>query len=112
MAKTQWHPAFCAAMQLELKNNRRLQFKSEFNLIKWPHTNGMECAALTDNLTEERAKEVVASVYNLTGDEEKRLAEAVMQVLLSANRPVFNKIKEGIDMTLMEFMKPEVDAYA
>lgn len=72
-------------------------------LFKW-------LSALTDRLTEERAKEVVASVYNLTGNEEKRLAEAVMQVLISANGPVFSKIKEGIDMTLMEFMKPEADA--
>ncbi len=36
MAKTQWHPAFCAAMRLELKENRSLQFINEFNLTEKP----------------------------------------------------------------------------
>lgn len=36
MAKTQWHPAFCAAMRLELKGNRSLQFINEFNLTEKP----------------------------------------------------------------------------
>lgn len=36
MAKTQWHPAFCAAMRLELKDNPSLQFTNEFNLTEKP----------------------------------------------------------------------------
>ena len=36
MAKTQWHPAFCAAMRLELKDNPALQFTNEFNLTEKP----------------------------------------------------------------------------
>ncbi len=227
MAKTWWHPAFCAAMQLELKDNRSLQFmnefnlnekllqvdmliinklsdadidneigeffgkhnlieykspadhdfnqfsicqalayiyyycerkqtwdvtlslvvsKSHFNILKWLGSQGMEytkrhegiytlhgisflkvqiviteeinsglfkwLSVLTDKLTEEKAREVVTTVHALTTDEDKRLAEAVVQVLLSANGSVFEKIKEDIDMTLMEFMKPEVEKYA
>ena len=30
--KTQWHPAFCAAMRLELKDNPTLEFHDEYNL--------------------------------------------------------------------------------
>ena len=36
MAKTQWHPAFCAAMRLELKDVPTLQFINEFNLTEKP----------------------------------------------------------------------------
>lgn len=32
MEKTEWHPAFCAAMRLELKDNPTLEFHDEYNL--------------------------------------------------------------------------------
>ena len=36
-AKLQWHPAFCAAAELELRLNKAdLEFKREYNLIKKP----------------------------------------------------------------------------
>lgn len=36
-AKIQWHPAFCAAAELELRSNKGdLEFKREYNLSKKP----------------------------------------------------------------------------
>ncbi len=229
MAKTQWHPAFCAAMRLELKDNRSLQFINEFNLtekplevdmliinkpsgmeiengigeffddhnlveykspadhnfnrfsicqalayayyycyryqtwdvtlslivskgsfdiLNWFSSQGMEytqrhkgiytlhgisflkvqiavteeidahlfqwLSALTDKLTEEKARNLVATACELTRNEDKRLAEAIVQVLSSANEKVFEKMKEDDAMAsaLMELMKPEVEKYA
>lgn len=229
MAKTQWHPAFCAAMRLELKENRSLQFINEFNLtekplevdmliinkpsgveieneigeffgghnlveyksptdhnfnqfsicqalayiyyycdrhqtwdvtlslvvsnghfdiLNWLTSKGMGyvqrhkgiytlhrisflkvqivvteeidaglfqwLSALTDKLTEEKARNLVETAYGLTQNEDKRLAEAIVQVLTSANETVFEKMKEDDAMAsaLMELMKPEVEKYA
>ncbi len=228
MANTKWHPAFCAAMRLELKDSRMLQFtddfhlseeplkvdlliihkpsdvkidhpigeffgghnlleyksptdhdfneygmfqalsyayyycdryktkditlslvvsKSHFNLLKWLDKQGIKyfkrhdgiytlegisflkkvqvivteeidsnlfmwLSALTDKLTESKVKAVVKSANAFTENNNRRLAEAVIQVLLSANEAVFDRVKGEIDMTLMEFMKPEVDKYA
>ena len=228
MANTKWHPAFCAAMRLELKDSQMLQFtddfhlseeplrvdlliihkpsdvkidnqigeffgehnlleyksptdhdfneysmfqalsyayyycdryktkditlsivvsKSHFNLMKWLNKQGIKyskrhdgiytlegisflekvqvvvteeinsdlfiwLSALTDKLTESKAKDVVKCANAFTEDNSRRLAEAVIQVLLSANETVFDRVKGEIDMTLMEFMKPEVDKYA
>ncbi len=36
MAKTKWHPAFCAAMRLELIDSRMLQFTDDFHLSEEP----------------------------------------------------------------------------
>lgn len=71
-------------------------------------------SALTDKLTEEKARSLVTAAHNLTEDEDRRLAEAVMQVLTSANGKVFEKMKEDNTMAsaLMELMKPEVEKYA
>lgn len=69
-------------------------------------------SALTDKLTESKAKDVVKCANAFTENNSRRLAEAVIQVLLSANETVFDRVKGEIDMTLMEFMKPEVDKYA
>lgn len=229
MAKTQWHPAFCAAMRLELKENRSLQFTNEFNLtekplevdmlvikkpsgvsidngigeffdghnlieykspadhnfnqfsicralayiyyycdryqtwdvtlslvvsqgrfniLNWLRSRGVKytrrhggiytlhgisflkvqiviteeidgelfqwLSALTDKLTEEKARNLVTTAYGLTENEDKRLAEAIVQVLTSANEEVFEKMKEDDTMAsaLMELMKPEVEKYA
>lgn len=229
MAKTQWHPAFCAAMRLELKGNRSLQFINEFNLtekplevdmliinkpsgveiengigeffgghnlveyksptdhnfnqfsicqalaytyyycdrhqtwdvtlslvvskghfdiLNWLTSQGMGytqrhkgiytlhgisflkvqivvteeidaglfqwLSALTDKLTEEKARNLVAAAYGLAQNEDRRLAEAIVQVLTSANETVFEKMKEDDIMAsaLMELMKPEVEKYA
>ncbi len=71
-------------------------------------------SALTDKLTEEKARNLVATAYGLTQNEDKRLAEAIVQVLTSANEKVFEKMKEDDVMAsaLMELMKPEVEKYA
>ena len=71
-------------------------------------------SALTDKLTEEKARNLVETAYGLTQNEDKRLAEAIVQVLTSANETVFEKMKEDDAMAsaLMELMKPEVEKYA
>jgi len=229
MEKIQWHPAFCAAMRLELKGNKSLRFTNEFNItekplevdmliinkplgvgidneigeffgghnlveyksptdhnfnqfsicqalayayyycyryqtwdvtlslvvsrghfniLNWLNSRRMECtqrhkgiytlhgisflkvqiiiteeidagffqwlSALTDKLTEEKARSLVAAAYGLTENEDRRLAEAIVQVLTSANGKVFEKMKEDDTMAsaLMELMKPEVEKYA
>lgn len=230
MAKTKWHPAFCAAMRLELKDSCMLQFtddfhlseeplkvdlliihkpsnvkidnqigeffgghnlleyksptdhdfneyglfqalsyayyycdryktkditlslvvsKSHFNLLKWLNKQGIKysrrhdgiytiegisflkkvqvvvteeidnslfkwLSVLTDKLTETNAKSFVKTAYGLTKYEDKRLAEAIVQVLTSANGELFEKMKEEDTMAsaLFELMKPEVEKYA
>jgi len=229
MAKTQWHPAFCAAMRLELKSNPALQFinefnltekplevdllvinkpsevkidnligsffgehnlleykspadhqfnefsicqalsyayyycdryqtwdvtlsmvvsKTHFNILKWLDLQKIQytkrgdgiytlhgisflkvqivvteeldsdvfswLSSLTDKLTETKAKRLIKTAHSLTKSEDRRLAEAVVQVLTSANGKVFDKIREDKVMAsaLMELMKPEVEKYA
>lgn len=229
MAKTQWHPAFCAAMRLELKENPALNFINEFNLTEKPlavdmliinkesdvridhpvgeffkkhnlleyksptdhdlneyavyqalsyayyycdryrtkditvslvasrahfnllnwmkrqkiaydkrhegiytlHGMGLmdmqlvvtdemdknACewlSSLTDQLTEKDAKKVVTTAHRLKQNEERRLAEAVLQVLTSANGKLFEKLRgdETMASALMELMRPEVEKYA
>ncbi|EOS22951.1 hypothetical protein C806_03573 [Lachnospiraceae bacterium 3-1] len=65
-------------------------------------------------LTEEKARNLVETAYGLTQNEDKRLAEAIVQVFTSANETVFEKMKENDAMAsaLMELMKPEVEKYA
>jgi len=60
-----------------------------------------------DKLIETEARNVVKTAHKLTANEDRRLAEAIIQVPLSANETVFDKMKGGgkIDMTLMEFIK-------
>lgn len=209
MEKTEWHPAFCAAMRLELKDNPTLEFhdeynlnvdplrvdlliihkpsdvkidnqigeffgennileyksptdhgfneyglyqamsyvyyyydryrttdvtlsmvvsKNHFNLLKWFNRQGIryskryqgiydisdlqfiKCqviiteeidndnfkwlSALTDKLTEAKARDVISTAYAMPQGENKRLAEAVVDVLSSANEKLFEKIKE------------------
>ena len=65
---------------------------------------------LTDKLTESKARDVISTAYAMPQGESKRLAEAVVDVLSSANVKLFEKIKEDDIMAsaLMELMKPEV----
>lgn len=229
MAKTQWHPAFCAAMRLELRDIPTLQFINEFNLtekplevdmliinkpsdvkisngigeffkghnlveyksptdhsfnefsvcqmlsyayyyctryqtwdvtltliaskenfniLDWLASQGMEyssrhpgiytlhgisflevqiviteeidgelfqwLSSLTDKLTEEKARKLVITAYHFTENEDKRLAEAVVKVLTTANEGLFRRMREDDSMAsaLMELMKPEVEKYA
>lgn len=50
-------------------------------------------SALTDKLTEDKARNLVTTAYGLTENEDKRLAEAIVQVLTSANEKVFEKMR-------------------
>ncbi|MDE7312769.1 MAG: hypothetical protein K2N87_14305 [Eubacterium sp.] len=229
MEKTEWHPAFCAAMRLELRDNPALEFydeynlnvdplwvdlliihkpsdvkidnqigeffrennileyksptdhgyneygvyqamsyvyyyydryrtmdvtlsmvvsKSHFNLLKWFDRQGIrysrrhqgiydisdlqfiKCqviiteeidndnfrwlSALTDKLTESKARDVISTAYAMPQGENKRLAEAVVQAMHDANSKLFEKIKEDRTMasSLFELMRPEIDKYA
>lgn len=229
MEKTEWHPAFCAAMRLELKDNPTLEFhdeynlnvdplrvdlliihkpsdvkidnqigeffgennileyksptdhgfneyglyqamsyvyyyydryrttdvtlsmvvsKNHFNLLKWFNRQGIQyskrhqgiydisdlqfikcqviiteeidndnfkwLSALTDRLTESKARDVISTAYAMPQGENKRLAEAVVQAMHDANSKLFEKIKEDQTMasSLFELMRPEIDKYA
>lgn len=229
MAETKWHPAFCAALRLELKDNESLQFEDDFNLNEEPlrvdllvinkpsnvkitnqigeffeehnlleyksptdhkynefalyqamsyayyycyrnntkdvtltlvasrnHFNMLKwldkqkikyskrydgiyrvegvaflkfqvviteeidsgafawLSALTDRLTELRARQVITTAYGMEDAKDRLLAEAVVQAVTSANVALFEKIKEDQIMAsaLMELMKPEVEKYA
>lgn len=190
MEKTEWHPAFCAAMRLELKDNPTLElhdeynlnvdplrvdlliihkpsdvkidnqigeffeennipeYKSHFNLLKWFNRQGIryskryqgiydisdlqfiKCqviiteeidndnfkwlSALTDKLTEAKARDVISTAYAMPQGENKRLAEAVVLAMHDANSKLFEKIKEDQTMasSLFELMRPEIDKYA
>ena len=70
-------------------------------------------SSLTDKLTEEKARKLVTTAYHLTENEDKRLAEAIVRVLASANEELFKKMKDDtMASALMELMKPEVEKYA
>jgi len=72
MAKTQWHPAFCAAMRLELKDSPTLEFTNEFNLTERPLEVDMLIinkppGSRIDNMVGEFFKEHSLSVKILVG---------------------------------------------
>lgn len=71
-------------------------------------------SVLTDRLTEARAKDFVGAAHDLTENEDKRLAESIVQVITSANERLFEKIKEDEAMAsaLFELMRPEAEKYA
>ncbi len=68
--------------------------------------------ALTNNLPEEQAKELVEASNALKDKDDCEHADSVMQVAVSGNKGVFKKVKEEQNMceALKELMKPEIDA--
>ena len=67
--------------------------------------------ALSDNLTTEDARELVAQIDELSSDEEKEHADAVLQVAIRANRAAFTQVKEEEKMfeALKELMADEIE---
>lgn len=71
-------------------------------------------SAMTDHLTEARAKDLIETVGEQQYDREsKRLIDAIMAVVVGANETLFEKVKEDATMNevLMRLMKPEIDQY-
>ena len=80
--KIQWHPAFVAAMGLELKQNRNdLIFEKEYNL----NTKPLEM-------------------------EDQELADSVLEVGMEANKQIIEELigDENMYETLMEIMEPRI----
>lgn len=67
--------------------------------------------ALSDNLTTEDARELVSQIDELSSDEEKEHADAVLQVAIRANRAAFTQVKEEEKMfeALKELMADEIE---
>ncbi len=131
--KTQWHPPFCAAMKLELKDNKKdLSFESELPLNTKPIQldllvikkqkkaiiqNEVGRIFQQHNLFEYKSPEdgLGIDVYfktPATDKDDKENADSVFQLALAENETIFNKLKEIPEMNeaLIKLMKPELDA--
>lgn len=83
----QWHPGFYGAAELELISNREeLEFQREYNLSKKPLQ--MDLLII------------------------KKLADAVLQASIFANKSLYNRIRResGMCEALKELMKDELEA--
>ena len=69
-------------------------------------------AALTNNLPEEQAKKLIEAMKSLKDKDDCEHADSVVQVAISGNKDVFEKVKEEQNMceALKELMRPEIDA--
>lgn len=94
--KTQWHPAFCSAMRLELREDKEfLEYFNEYNL----NTKPLQIDLLI--------------IKKLCKKEEKELADSVLQVAMMENREVFEETKKDGDYmceALRELFRDEIEA--
>ena len=67
--------------------------------------------SLTERLSLEEAEEIVKEASKLSAKEDKECSESVLQVVMSRNTDIFDKIKEVPTMfeALAQLMKPEID---
>ena len=65
---------------------------------------------LSSNLDRADAERVVAQIEALTGENEKRFVDSVLQVAMKENKEVFGRLKEERNMcqALREFFEPEL----
>ena len=68
--------------------------------------------ALTSNMSIEEAKRIIISMNHLTEKDDKENADSVIQLALTENPDMFEKVKEVPEMceALQKLMKPEIDA--
>ena len=68
--------------------------------------------ALTRKMDEAAAKDLVSSAKALTDKDDKENADSVLNLAMTENERVFNKLKEVSEMNeaLIKLMKPELDA--
>lgn len=72
--RTQWHPAFCAAVRLELIENKAdLDYTNEYNLNSKPKD----------------AERIVIQSEKLKQKDEKLYADSVVRVAVEENKDVF-----------------------
>lgn len=66
--------------------------------------------ALSEKLEREDMKQLLDKIRQLSGKEERELADSVLEVSIEANKHIIEKWKEGDDMchALMELMEPQL----
>ena len=113
--KTQWHPPFCASMQLELKEYKSiLEYLMEYalstkplliNLLVIKKLRGIEieneigCRFRSHNVIEYKSPD------------EREYAESVLQLAMETNREIFEKVKgcEEMCQAFWELYAPEIE---
>ena len=76
--------------------------------------NHLWLKSLSQKLTEQDVEKLILKIQKLSDKGDKDYAESILQVSVKENRSIFDRIKEGSDIEmrnyLMEFMQPEIDA--
>ena len=113
--KTQWHPPFCASMQLELKEYKSiLEYLMEYALSTKP--------LLIDLLVIKQLRGIEIeneigcrfrshNVIEYKSPDEREYAESVLQLAMETNREIFEKVK-GCEEMCQAFWKlyaPEIE---
>ena len=107
--KSQWHPAFYGALHLELAENKQdLEYTEEFILNTLP----LRVNSLTNQLREERAKELVYITGELKDLDDKYYADSVWEIVTRQNIELIKNMREDKEMckAMAEILKPEIDA--
>ena len=113
--KTQWHPPFCASMQLELKEYKSiLEYLMEYALSTKP--------LLIDLLVIKKLRGIEIeneigcrfrshNVIEYKSPDEREYAESVLQLAMETNRDIFEKVKGCEDMcqAFWELYAPEIE---
>lgn len=76
--------------------------------------NHLWLKSLSQKMTERDVEKLILRIQKLSDQGDKNHAESILQVSVKENRDIFDRMKEGSDAAmrnyLMEFMKPEIDA--
>ena len=113
--KTQWHPPFCASMQLELKEYKSiLEYLMEYALSTKP--------LLIDLLVIKKLRGIEIeneigcrfrshNVIEYKSPDEREYAESVLQLAMETNREIFEKVKgcEEMCQAFWELYAPEIE---
>ena len=113
--KTQWHPPFCASMQLELKEYKSiLEYLMEYALSTKP--------LLIDLLVIKKLQGIEIeneigcrfrshNVIEYKSPDEREYAESVLQLAMETNREIFEKVKgcEEMCQAFWELYAPEIE---
>ena len=113
--KTQWHPSFCASMQLELKEYKSiLEYLMEYALSTKP--------LLIDLLVIKKLRGIEIeneigcrfrshNVIEYKSPDEREYVESVLQLAMETNREIFEKVKgcEEMCQAFWELYAPEIE---
>ena len=113
--KTQWHPPFCASMQLELKEYKSiLEYLMEYALSTKP--------LLIDLLVIKKLRGIEIeneigcrfrshNVIEYKSPDEREYVESVLQLAMETNREIFGKVKgcEEMCQAFWELYAPEIE---